>query len=1202
MEPRSRGLAFMAGVLLPLVLISSGSLHAGELSYVIELPLSELAVEIKDGYTLLSFEGAYYDAASGYPLIPFMMRRYLIPRGMKVSNVSLRALSVKTLYVERPLYPAQPPRPLSARVDFVEPVKEAYASRVALSDFDAQLLYEGLLEGEKIASIAVKPIRYTPAEGKLEVAEQMVVTIRYEPDPAYVGPAGITTAQQRKLSLRVQGIVDNPELLTPQLVSQPMADEEYRHAIVTPYLLRGSFEVLAEWNTRRGIRDTVVSLESIASTFPGRDIAEQIRNFVIFAHEEWGLEHLLLGGDEGLVPTRDCYLATYGGGSKDTIPTDMYFGCLDGDWDSDGDNVFGEMNDGVDLYAEVSVGRACVNDAEEANLFVGKIMIYQDNPAPGFVSKLLLPSEILWPDLGYSGDGTNDDIAAMSHPGTKIAKLYETQGTLSRQAVEDSLNAGVGLVHHCAHGNEVAISCADAAFYNWQAAELMNGDRMSVYVSIACNVGAFDYTGFGGCLVEAFQRAELGGTVAWVGNSRYGWGTPPSRGPSECLDVSFFGQVYDLDNPEIGPALASAKEENVGWGDRTFGRWCIYELNLHGDPAMSVHSREPSEFIVTYSEPVEGPQTFIVTVESEADYPVEGMLVCARQLPNAYAWAYTDAAGVADLDISLNPGLMELAVTGANHLTWYKEDIQVGERQAEIVVSPESSEIDAEVDPLSASFMILSTGTDTLRVTEIAAYQTTWISSVDPASCNLAPAESCEVGFSVDTAGLADGIYDGQIRILSNDSENPAAYHLVKLIKGDWPQMEITPDTVVFKIFEGDSLTKSVQVANEGRADLEVSSISSSTPWITRISPTSLSIPAGEGSGYETVWVTVDTTGLGFGNYEGSVIFQSNDPDESYYELPVLLAMGEPDITLSPDTLHFFFSWVDESRNKTCDTLVVGNEGEVTLEVTDVIPGKNWITVSEMAFDVEPSGSHDVHVTVHPEHLKQGVYDAYITVRSNDPDEPSVREPVRLLVEEAPPRISCKPDTAIMERETMRGTFWVHNIGMRDLVVRKISSEVPWIVLFFPKGFTVRSGDSAQVTMIGDPSKVGEGPVTGTVLIESNDTHNPEWKQPVKLTSGPGIAEALPEVFELSQVTPNPVSGKCLIRFAVPHEAAVSLSLYDVAGKKVRSFTEGLTRPGYYFVPWVGDDDLGRELPRGVYILRMESPEYRSVQKLVLLR
>ncbi|TET21641.1 MAG: hypothetical protein E3J71_08920 [Candidatus Stahlbacteria bacterium] len=1206
MKTRPYGLGALLGVCL--TVLSYGALEAGELHYVLELPLSELSLEGAGEYTLVSFEGASYDAPPGYPLIPFITKRYLLPRGTKVADVRLEALSVKTTYVEAPVYPAQPPRPLTAqKVEFVGPREEVYTSSTPVSDFEAQVLYQVLLEGERVALIAVRPLRYTPAEARLEVAEQMVLTVGYEPDPGYTPPVGITPSQQRRLNVRIKALVENTEVFTPRVTFQPAVEKNYRHAIVTPSLLRGEFQKLADWNTARGVRDTVVALEAIASSFSGRDLAEQIRNFVIFAHERWGVEYLLLGGDEGLVPTRDCFVASYDGNSRDTIPTDMYFGCLDGDWDANANNTFGEMNDEVDLSAEVTVGRACVNDIQEAGLFVGKVVVYQDNPPQGFASKLMLPSEILWPDRGYSGDGTNDAIADLAHPGTSIAKMYETQGTLTRNALEDSLNAGVGLVHHCAHGNEIAISCGhlngEPSFYNWQARGLINAGKMPVYVAISCLVGAFDYDGFGGCLVEAFQWAEHGGTVAWVGNSRYGWGTPPTRGPSECLDVSFFEEVYGLDNPEIGPALATAKEENAGWGNVSYGRWSIYELNLHGDPAMPVHSREPSEFIVSHPPVVEGPQTLYVTVSSQAGYPVEGMLVCARQSPNVYAWAYTDASGVAALEISPTPGFMELRVTGANHYDWVDKNILVGVRRAELTISPDTTWLDAEIEPLSSSFTVSSTGTDSLVVTQISPYQATWIDSIYPTDCVLAAGEGRQIEFFVDTTGFPDYIYLGKIRILSNDPDRTLAYHPVKLIKGDWPDIEITPDTLAFNMPAGDSLTIACDVTNEGRAGLEVSSISSSTPWIKEIDPTSLSIPSGDSLSYESVSITIDTAGLGFGIFEGGVLFETNDPDEEQRRLPVRLNIGEPDITLSPDTLHFFFSWEDQSRNKTEDDLTVSNEGDRILEVTNVIPTRQWISVSPpTAFDVEPDGSHDVHVTVVPEKLGQGVYNANIRVYSNDPDEPMALEPVKLLVEEIPPRICCKPDTAVMDRQTMRGRFWVYNLGMRDLVVKEISTETPWIYALYPKSFILRGQDSAYVTMIGDASKVGAGPPVGIVLVKSNDTHNPEWEEPVKIGGTSGIAEALPTVFELSRVVPNPLRGRCAIRFAVPRQASVSLALYDVTGQKVRTFVDGSIQPGYHFVLWSGEDDLGRPLPQGVYLLRMHSPDYSAVEKLVLLR
>lgn len=182
---RSIPLLALAVILLPL---AAGAIQAGELQYVLEFSSSELRIEVVGEYTLISFSDACYDAEPGHPLVPFMARRYLLPRGMRVSRVRLEATSIRTLSVAKPLYPAQPARPLSSqKVEFVEPLAEVYSSTVPLFDFQAELLSEGLLEGERIAAIALRPIRYVPAQGKIEVAENMVLTIEYEHDFTYDG-------------------------------------------------------------------------------------------------------------------------------------------------------------------------------------------------------------------------------------------------------------------------------------------------------------------------------------------------------------------------------------------------------------------------------------------------------------------------------------------------------------------------------------------------------------------------------------------------------------------------------------------------------------------------------------------------------------------------------------------------------------------------------------------------------------------------------------------------------------------------------------------------------------------------------------------------------------------------------------------------------------------------------------------------------
>ena len=110
--------------------------------------------------------------------------------------------------------------------------------------------------------------------------------------------------------------------------------------------------------------------------------------------------------------------------------------------------------------------------------------------------------------------------------------------------------------------------------------------------------------------------------------------------------------------------------------------------------------------------------------------------------------------------------------------------------------------------------------------------------------------------------------------------------------------------------------------------------------------------------------------------------------------------------------------------------------------------------------------------------------------------------------------------------------------------------------------------------------------------------------------SGPSrIASRGPEVV----ISPNPVRGSCLIRYWSGKEGNVRLSLYDLTGRVVRSFTpyasskrsedpdlSGRLTP--YEVYWDGRDGQGKEVRSGVYFLRVEGGGQAITRKLVVVR
>ncbi|MEO0128492.1 MAG: T9SS type A sorting domain-containing protein, partial [candidate division WOR-3 bacterium] len=90
-------------------------------------------------------------------------------------------------------------------------------------------------------------------------------------------------------------------------------------------------------------------------------------------------------------------------------------------------------------------------------------------------------------------------------------------------------------------------------------------------------------------------------------------------------------------------------------------------------------------------------------------------------------------------------------------------------------------------------------------------------------------------------------------------------------------------------------------------------------------------------------------------------------------------------------------------------------------------------------------------------------------------------------------------------------------------------------------------------------------------------------------------------------LVPNPFHQKIDIRYRIQDTGlknqGVNLAIYDVSGRVVRTFNlaSGI-QDQVSSVVWDGCDDLGRELPGGVYFVRLEAGGFKQVEKAVLLR
>lgn len=101
---------------------------------------------------------------------------------------------------------------------------------------------------------------------------------------------------------------------------------------------------------------------------------------------------------------------------------------------------------------------------------------------------------------------------------------------------------------------------------------------------------------------------------------------------------------------------------------------------------------------------------------------------------------------------------------------------------------------------------------------------------------------------------------------------------------------------------------------------------------------------------------------------------------------------------------------------------------------------------------------------------------------------------------------------------------------------------------------------------------------------------------------GEELRPSIPMEPEITAVIPNPTTGAATIRYHIPRTTDVDIAVYDVAGREVTSLVSGEQSAGEHELIWEGRDNTGRQVPSGVYFIRMEAGNHQSRKKLTLLR
>jgi len=685
----------LAGALAGMLLLVSA--HAGATVLVQRYDFNEPQVVPSGKYDSVTMENTWAFGEPGEPILPKAGAQLLLPPGEEIVSVTVIPGDRVVLPGRYNVAPGQRQYPLSYAGAAVadEPLPEIYSSSAPFPGSLYADAKSGFLRGYQVATLALHPVEYLPAQGELAYYRSLEVEIVTASSSDVIAKTEEMIRHDEATLAKVSRIVDNPPAVDDYaaVVKTSPATRtldpalEYKYLIVTGDAWAGYVADLQEFETSRGYKTGVFLRSWIVANYTGTDDAARIREFIKDAYQTWGIDYVLLVGDArdtNGIPHRGFYANGYGTIDSD-IPADMYYGCLDGTWNTDGDANWGEPGED-DLYFEVGVGRACGDSQTEIQNFIVKTMRYQEDPIIGECDEALMAGELLWSDPTY-GDDYKEEIRLGSSAhgyttvgfpaGIQVGMLYDRQGTWTGAQLIAEMESGLNIVNHLGHCN-VTYSMR---LYNSDIPSFDNDGLVHSYnfvYSQGCYCGSIDNRNDGGsyetsdCFAEQFT-CDDDGAVAVVMNSRYGWGQHLSTdGSSQYFDRQFFDAIFGERIYPLADVNDDSKMDNIWAMSYGANRWCYYELNVFGDPAMHLWTEDPVNLSCSYQPIVYiGSHEMIVTAEKPGGLLAGARVTIYTDDLSVYDTGVTDTFGEVILDPGASaPGTLHVVATAHDFLTF----------------------------------------------------------------------------------------------------------------------------------------------------------------------------------------------------------------------------------------------------------------------------------------------------------------------------------------------------------------------------------------------------------------------------------------------------------------------------------------------------------------------------------------------------
>ncbi|UCF65721.1 MAG: tandem-95 repeat protein, partial [bacterium] len=200
-----------------------------------------------------------------------------------------------------------------------------------------------------------------------------------------------------------------------------------------------------------------------------------------------------------------------------------------------------------------------------------------------------------------------------------------------------------------------------------------------------------------------------------------------------------------------------------------------------------------------------------------------------------------------------------------------------------------------------------------------------------------------------------------------------------------------------------------------------------------------------------------------------------------------------------------------------------------------------------------------------------------------------------------PPVLSAYPDTIrfrVDSSATLQVWDFVEDVETPDPLLSYQFTAPPQTLLLVFNSASGQLRVSAEAGFIGFTTLQMEVSDDSSASVQANMVVEVE---PILGTENPRNIQ-IPSHYFLGQNYPNPFNPLTTVEYGLKSSADVTLKIYNLLGQEVRTLIKANQEAGYHSVVWDGRDNYGQLAASGIYIYRLETRDFVSTRKMILMK